>query len=115
MFTKRGAGFDIPLFRVNFRYKYGQGVGKVLQGILRLIPTVARFLEPVIIKGAQTLFKSGSDAIKEGVTINNVIKSTLTPTVGAVVNATFDQVSPKLIHLRDNNDAAPPLNPFIGA
>ena len=74
---------------------------------------VARFLKPVAIKGAQTLLKSGSKAIKEGATFKDVIKSTLTPTVGAVLNATVDQVASKLIQMRDNHDAAPPPNPPI--
>ena len=74
---------------------------------------VARFLKPVVIKGAQTLLKSGSEAIKEGATFNDVIKSTLTPTVGAVLGATVDQVASKLIQMHDNNNAAPPPNPPI--
>ena len=98
------------MFRVICRYQYGQGVGDVLRGILQFIPTVARFLKPVVIKGTQTLLKSGSEAIKEGATIKDVIKSTLTPTVGAVFGATVEQVASKLIQMRDNNDTAPPPN-----
>ena len=112
-FTQRGAGFDIVVFRGTSRYQYGQGVGNVLRGILRFIPTVAQFLKPVAIKGAQTLLKSGSEAIKEGATIKDVIKSTLKPTVGAVLGATVDQVASKLIQMRDNNDTGPPPNPPI--
>ena len=82
----------------------------MLRGILQFFFQVARFLKPVVIKGAQTLLKSGSEAIKEGATINDVIKSTLTPTVGAVLGATVDQVASKLIEMRDNNNAAPPPN-----
>ena len=74
---------------------------------------MARLLKPVVIKGAQTLLKSGSEAIKEGATFNDVIKSTLTPTVGAVLGATVDQVASKLIQMRDNINAAPPPNPPI--
>ena len=83
-FSQRGNGFDIPVFRGESRYQYGQGVGDVLRGILQFVPMVARFLKPVAIKGDQTLLKSGSEAIKDGATFKDVIKSTLTPTVGAV-------------------------------
>ena len=112
-FSHRGNGFDIPVFKGISRYQYGQGVGDVLRGILRFIPTMAQFLKPVAIKGAQTLLKSGSETIKEGATIKDVIKSTLTPTVNAVVGATVDNVASKLIQMRDNNDAASPPNPPI--
>ena len=72
---------------------------------------MARFLKPVAIKGAQTLLKSGSEAIKENATVTDVIKSVLKPTVGAVLGGTVDQVASNLIHMRDNHDAAPPPNP----
>ena len=48
-------------------------------------------------KGVQTLLKASSKAIKEGTTVKDVIKSTLKPTVGAVLGATVDQVASKLI------------------
>ena len=41
-------------------------------------------------KGAQTLLKAGRKAIKEGATVNDVIKSTLKPTIGADLGATVD-------------------------
>ena len=112
-FVQRGNGFDIQVLREVFRYQFGQGVGDVLRGILQFFPMVARLLKPVAIKGAQTLLKSSSEAIKEGATFIDVIKSTLTPTVGAVLGATVDQVASKLIQMRDNHDAAPPPNPLI--
>ena len=99
------------MFKEISRYQYGQGVGDVLHGIWRFIPTMARFLKPVAIKGAQTLLKSGSEAIKENATVTDVIKSVLKPTVGAVLGGTVDQVASNLIHMRDNHDAAPPPNP----
>ena len=85
----------------------------MLRGILRYIPKVARFFKPVAINGAQTFLKSGSEAIKEGATIKDVIKSTLTATVGAILDATVNQVASKLIQMRDNNEAAWPFNPTI--
>ena len=45
--------------------------------------------------------------------MNDVIKSTLNPTVGAVLKATVDQVASKLIEMRNNHNDAPPSNPPI--
>ena len=73
-FPQQSNGFDIPVFRGVSRYQYGQGVGDVLRGILQFFLIMARFLKPVAIKGAQTLLKSGSKAIKEGATFKDVIK-----------------------------------------
>ena len=64
-------------------------------------------------KGAQTLLKAGSEAIKVGATVKDVIKSTLKPTVGAVSGATVDHVASKLIEMRNNQNDAPPPNPPI--
>ena len=50
-------------------------------------------------KGIQTLLKAGSEAIKEGATVKDVIKFTLKPTVGAVLGATVDQIVSKLIEM----------------
>ena len=64
-------------------------------------------------KGIQTLLKAFSEAIKEGATIKDVIKSTLKPTVGAILGATVDQVASKLIEMRNQQNDAPPPNPPI--
>ena len=112
-FSQGGNGFDIPVFRRVSTYQYSQGVGDVLRGIFQFCPMMARFLKPVAIKGAQTFLKSGSKAIKEGVAFKDVIKSTLTPTVGAVIGARVDQVASKLIQMCDNHDAERPPNPPI--
>ena len=63
--------------------------------------------------GIQTFFKAGSEAIKDGVTVKDVIKFTLKPTVGAVLGVTVDQVASKLIERRNNQNDAPPPNPPI--
>ena len=110
---QQGNGFDIPVFVGTSRYQYGQKVGDVLHGILKFIPKVAKFLKPMVKKGAQSLLKDGSEAIKEGTTVTDVIKSTLKPTVGAVLIATVDQVASKLIKMRNNQNDAPPPNPPI--
>ena len=64
-------------------------------------------------KGAQTLLKAGSEAIKEGATVKDVVKSVLKPTAGAVLGATVDQVVSKLLKMRDTHNSAPPPNPPI--
>ena len=70
-----------------------------------------RFFKPVAIKGVQTLLRTVSEAIKEGATVKDVIKSTVQPTFGAVLGVTVDQDASKLIDMRDKHAAAPPLNP----
>ena len=67
----------------------------------------------MVIKGAQTLLKSGSEAIKESATVKDVVKSVLIPTAGAVLGATVDQVASKLLKMRNNNASAPLPNPPI--
>ena len=109
-FSQKGNGFDFPVFRGTSRYQYGQGLGDVLRGIVRYIPRVAQFLKPVAMKGIQTLLKAGSEAIKEGATVKDVIKSTLKPMVGAVLGATVDQVASKIIEMRNNQNVAPTPN-----
>ena len=65
------------------------------------------------IKAAQTLLRASSEAIKEGATVKDVIKSTVQPTVGAVLGATVYQVGSQLIEMRDRHAVAPPPNPPI--
>ena len=65
-------------------------------------------------KGAQTLVQVISDAIKEGATVNDIIKSTVKPTVGAVFEATFDYVASKLIEMRNiQNDLPSFILPIV--
>ena len=102
------------MFKRTSKYQYGQGLGDVLLGIVRYISRVTQFLKPVAMNGIQTFFKPGSKAIKEGATVKDVIKSTLKPTVGAVLGATVDQVANKLIEMQNNhNDAPPPNSPIM--
>ena len=86
-FSQRSNGFDIPVFRGTSKYQYGQGLGDVLCNMVRFIPRVAQLFKPVAIKGVQTFLKARSEAIKEGATVKDVIKSTPRPTVGAVLGA----------------------------
>ena len=85
----------------------------MLRGIVRFIPRVAHFFKPVAIKDVQTLLKAGNEAIKEGATFKDVIKSTLKPAVGAVLGATVDHITSKIIEMRNNQNDAPPPNPPI--
>ena len=113
-FYHRGYGFNSQVFRETSPYKYSQGLGDVLRGIMRFIRRVAQFFKQVAMKGVQSLFKAGNKAIKEGAKVKDVIKSTLEPTVGAVLGATVDQVASKLIEKRDNQNDATPPNPPMG-
>ena len=92
------------------RYQYGHGLGDVLRGIVYYIPKIANFLKLVVMKGAQTFLKAGSEAINEGATVKDVVMSVLKPTTGVVLGATFDQVVFKLLEMRDNHTSAPPPN-----
>ena len=113
-FFQRGNGFDIPVSRGTSMHQYGRGLGDELRGIVRFILRVAQFFKPAAMKGVQTLVKAGSEAIKEGATVKDVIKSTLRTKVGAVLRATVDQVASKLIEMRDNkNDAPSPKPPIV--
>ena len=85
----------------------------MLNGILKFILKVARFLKPVVMIGAQNLLKAGSETINEGTTVRDVIKSTFKPTVGAVLGATVDQVASKLIEMGNNENDAASSNPPI--
>ena len=76
-FLQQGKGFDITVVVGTSRYQYGQGLGDVLHGILKFITKVVRFLKPIVLKGAQSLLKAGSEAIKKSATVKDVIKSTL--------------------------------------
>ena len=53
------------MFNEIFKYEYCQGLGAVLDGILKFIPRVAKFFKPVVVIGAKTFFKAGSEAIKK--------------------------------------------------
>lgn len=101
-----GGGAYIPVFAGASRYQYGQGIGDVIRGILR-------FFRPVAIKGAQTLLKAGSEAIKEGASVKDVLSSTLKPALGAVLGATAEQVQNRF--LTDKSASAPPPGPALEA
>ena len=105
-FSQQGRMFVIPVFKGTPKYQYGARFGDVLRGMWRLFKAVTS-------KAAQTLLRAGSEAIKEGTTVKDVIKSTVQPTVGAVLEATVDKVASKLIEMRNKHDAAPPPNPPI--
>ena len=61
--SQPGAGFDIPVFTGISRYQYGHVLGDVLRGLWPAFQPVMRLLKQVVIKGPQTLLKTGSEAI----------------------------------------------------
>ena len=105
--------FDNPVFRETSKYQYGQGLCDVLRSIVRFISRVDQVFKPVAMKGIQTMLKAGSKAIKKGATVKDVIKCTLKPTICAVIGATVDHLTSKLIEMRDSQNDAPPPNPPI--
>ena len=103
---QRGGGGDIPKFYGTHRYQYGQGFGDVLRGIWR-------WVRPVATKGLEALLRSGGDSMKEGSTWKQALKSSLKPTLGAVLTATADQVASNVNVQQEPPAAAPPPGPPI--
>ena len=107
-----GEGFDFPVYQgrqygygfnvYHGRPHYGAGLGDVLGGIWR-------FFRPVAMSGAKSLLKAGSEAIKDGATLKDVLKQTLKPTVGSLLGATAEQLANRLA--ADQPTAAPPPGP----
>ena len=60
--------------------------------------------------GVRTTLRAVCEAIKDCATVKDVIKSTLEPTVGAVLGVTVDQVAFKFIEMRDKQNDEPPFN-----
>ena len=95
---QRGEGFDFPVYQGRVQYGHGfnfpvfQGRAQYGAGFGDVLRRIWRFFRPVAIKGAQTLLKAGSEAIKDGATVKEVLSSTLKPTIGAVLGATAEQV-----------------------
>jgi len=70
--TQYGSGFGFPVFQG--RSQYGSGIGDIFRGILR-------FFKPIAMKGAQTLLKAGSEAIKDEASVEDVLTSAIKPTI----------------------------------
>jgi hypothetical protein len=90
-FSQSGRGCAIPKFYGSNRYQYGQGFGVVLRGIFR-------FFRPVVVKGAQTLFKEGGEALNQKTTVKEALKSSIKPALGALLSAIADQVAAKFLN-----------------
>jgi hypothetical protein len=100
-FSQSGRG-DIPKFYGSQRYQYGQGFGDVLRGLYR-------FFRPVAVKGIQTLLKAGGEALTQGTTVKQALKSGIKPALGAVLGAAAEQVASRFVD--DRPAAAPPPGP----
>ena len=72
-----------------------------------------QFFKPVAIKSAKNLLRTGSETIKKNAMVNEVIKSTVQPTSGAVLGVMVYKRVSKLIAMRDKHEAALSLNPPI--
>ena len=95
-----GGGGYIPKFYGSHRYQNGGCFGDVMRGLLR------RFW-PVAKQGFAGFLRAGGESMKEGATWKEALKSSIKPTIGAVLNATADQSS------EEKPAAAPPPGPPI--
>ena len=62
---------------------------------------------PVAKQGFAAFLRAGGESMKEGATFKEALKSSIKPTIGAVLNATADQIS------EEKPAAAPPPGPPI--
>lgn len=97
-----GRGFNFPVYAG--RQQYGAGFGDVVRGIWR-------FFRPVAMSGARTLLKAGSEAIKDGATVKDVLQATLKPTLGSVLTASAEEVARRLNNRPST--APPPVDPAM--
>ena len=81
-----GGGGYIPKFYGSHRYQNSGGFGDVMRGLLR------RFW-PVAKKGFAVFLRAGGESMREGATWKEALKSSIKPTIGAVLNATADQIT----------------------
>ena len=95
-----GGGGYIPKFYGSHRYENAGGFGVVMRGLLR------RF-SPVDTQGFAAFLRAGGERMKEGATWKEALKSSIKPTIGAVLNATADQIT------EEKPAAAPPTGPPI--
>ena len=106
-FSQRGGagGAYIPKFYGTYRYQqHGGGLGDMFRGIWR-------WVKPVAQKGLEALLRSGGESMSQGSTWKEALKSSLKPTLGAVLTATADQVASK--PHEEPPAAAPPPGPPI--
>ena len=98
-----GQGFDFSVYRG--RGQRGKGIGDLLRGIVR-------FFRPVARTGLKTLLTAGSEAIKDGASVKDILSNTLKPIISSILTSTAEQVSNML--LADKPATAPPPAPEIG-
>ena len=106
-FSQRGGagGEYIPKFYGTYRYQqHGGGLGDMFRSIWR-------WVKPVAQKGFEALLRSGGESMSQGSTWKEALKSSLKPTLGAVLTATADQVAIK--PPPEAPAAAPPPGPPI--
>ena len=63
---------------------------------MQFISRVTQLFKLMAMQGVLTFVKASSNAIQEGATDKDVIKSTLNPTVGAVLGATVNEITSNL-------------------
>lgn len=98
-----GGGFDVPVFRGLHRYQYGQGIGSFLRSAFRTF-------FPVVMRGAKSFFKAGSDSLKSGSDISESLKAGIKPALTTVVKHSGKALG-KIIAEQEPPAAAPPPEP----
>jgi hypothetical protein len=81
----------------------GQGIGGILKSIFHTIA-------PVVLRVGKTLFKSSSQALKDGGSIGDSFKSALKPTLRTALKHGGRALG-KVIQQQEAPQAAPPLEP----
>ena len=101
-----GGGSAIPKFYGFSRYQNGGGFGDVLRGLLRRVIPVAK-------DGFAAFLRAGGESMKDGSTWKQALKSSIKPTIGAVLTATADQIASSKQIADEQPAAAPPPGPPI--
>ena len=98
-----GAGLEDIRVYMGSPKQYGQGIGD-------LLGRFGRWFAPLALKVGKTLFKSSSDALKDGSSIGDSFKSALKPTLRSALKHGGRALG-KIIEEQETPKAAPPLEP----
>jgi hypothetical protein len=84
-YKQRGAGDGTVVYRGSRRLQRGDGIGDILRG-------VARFMLPVLFRGAKTFLGETLDANSRGASFADAAKGALAPTVSAMTKKVVRRV-----------------------
>jgi hypothetical protein len=98
-----GAGLDDIRVYMGPSRQVGQGFGGIMKSIYRMVA-------PVVLRIGKTLFKTSSEALKNGDSIGDSFKSALKPTLRTALKHGGKALG-KIIEQQEAPPAAPPLEP----